>query len=428
MSNIRSASACARLHCISAVLLACLLSVQVFAAEPIEFLSKSTQSASADKVEPQAADKAARASYALSVAQAIPVRSVEGRCIWLDRGTIAAAANRAGMAHLFDRLKDAGINTVYFEANNAGFAMFRSNLEPRNPLVTDSFDPLAVAIEEAHKRGMELHAWMWVFRVGDSLPPPGQNALAQNINDWTLRTAGGSPLTPIEGERWLSPGNPDARKFVKDLMVEVAQNYAVDGIQMDYIRFPFQKPGNEMGYDSATKARFEADTGLHLSNASKGTWNAWKTSQVSMFVKEASAAVKSVNPKLRITAAVFPIQRQQRLFIIQQDWETWSANGWIDILTPMTYKANTAEFEAAAGYVLRSAGNKVTVYPALAISRFDSAGFAEQLAAAQRLGAPGIIIFAAAHLDDEKVAVAKNGPWRKPAIPAHAAIGVANGK
>ena len=67
------------------------------------------------------------------------------------------------MAHLFDRLKAAGFNVVYFETNNAGFTMFPSTVGVQNPDIV-GWDPLACAIKEAHKRGMELHSWLVDFQ------------------------------------------------------------------------------------------------------------------------------------------------------------------------------------------------------------------------------------------------------------------------
>lgn len=114
---------------------------------------------------------AARQDFAGAFALAMPVRPVEARCVWLDRGTIISARNPKGMAALFDRLKHAGVNVVYFETNNAGFTMYPSKMATQNPN-TIGWDPLGTAIKEAHARGMELHSWVWIFNVGNARHNP----------------------------------------------------------------------------------------------------------------------------------------------------------------------------------------------------------------------------------------------------------------
>jgi uncharacterized lipoprotein YddW (UPF0748 family) len=368
-----------------------------------------------------------RHQLAQAAALSLEPLDVEGRCIWLDRGTITAARNRAGIAHLFNILKDAGFNTIYFEANNAGQAMFHTKLESENPLVTESFDPLEVAVDEAHKRGMELHVWLWTFRIGNvhtSELVSDQNSplLTRMASQWCLRTSNGSLESPDSNEYWLSPANPAARQFVIDLASEIAGKYAIDGIQLDYIRFPFQKRTQEMGFDSCTRSAFERDTSLSLRELSTHTrqrWIVWKTAQVNSFVKDLSTAIKTIRPGLPLSAAVFPFARNQRLFIIQQDWQTWVEQGWIDILNPMIYTPEVSTFSAAVSYMVNECKGKALVYPGAAILRFDDLTFVHQLASARSLGAHGITIFAAAHLDPRKLAVLTRGPYRRKAVPAH---------
>ena len=144
----------------------------------------------------------ARQDYSLAFAQAMPVRPVEARCVWLDRGTIITTQNARGMSDLFDRLKGAGTNVVYFETNNAGFTMYPSKIATQNPGVI-GWDPLGVAVKEAHKRGMELHAWMWVFNVGNAKHNPiiGKDAdyagpvLSGHNFDWALAASRTVPFS-----------------------------------------------------------------------------------------------------------------------------------------------------------------------------------------------------------------------------------------
>jgi uncharacterized lipoprotein YddW (UPF0748 family) len=366
---------------------------------------------------------AARNELSLAFALAMPVRLVEARSIWLDRGTIASCNNAVGMAALFERLKKTGINVVYFETNNAGFTMYPSKLAVQNPQ-TLAWDPLGCAVQEAHKRGMELHAWFWIFNVGNTFHNPiimkdpefPGPVLSSHDFAWALQSATGSLIPPKQHEFWLDPSCPEARTYVKDLISEVVKNYGVDGIQLDYIRYPFNGKGGEMGFDFEGRLNFEKETHLcldRLNDKTRKAWVAWKTKQVSSLVQEISAMVRAARPSMRISCAVYAIPRDQRLNLVQQDWESWVTAGWVDTLNPMTYVAKGSDLQKAAGYVRDSAGNKVMVLPGLFMKDLDTAGLVEQLDVSRGLGLLGNTMFAAAQLDDNKASVLQLGPYRK---------------
>lgn len=365
----------------------------------------------------------ARQYFALAFGQAMPVRPVEARSVWLDRGTIVAAKNPRGMADLFDKLKAAGINVVYFETTNAGFAMYPSNITEQNP-ETKSWDPLGTACNEAKKRGMEIHAWMWIFAVGNTRHNPiiGKEAdypgpvLSKNDMNWALATASGALVPPKQHEYWVDASNPECRNYCKNLIGEVIARYPVDGVQLDYIRYPFNNKGSECGFNWLSRTRFEQETGLSLDRMDDPTrelFTAWKTHQVNQFVKEVSELVRAQRPKLRISAAVYAFPRRMRINAIQQDWETWVMNGWIDTLNPMTYSHTPQDLSNMAKFCRESTQDKTLVYPGLAIMRVDMAGLIEQLDTARATGTLGTTMFAAAHLDDKKLNVLKLGPYRR---------------
>ncbi len=366
---------------------------------------------------------AARKELSLAYAQAMPVRLVESRSIWLDRGTIVSCQNPVGMAALFSKLKKAGINVVYFETNNAGFTMYPSKISSQNPQ-TLSWNPLACAIAEAHKRGMELHSWFWTFNVGNTFHNPiitqdpdyPGPVLSSHDFAWALQSKTGSLVPPKQHEFWIDPSASEGRKFIKSLITEVVQNYNVDGIQLDYIRYPFNGKGGEMGYDFTGRLKFERETHLCLDRIDENTrkaWVKWKSQQVSSLVQEVSKIVRGLKPSVKISAAVYALPHDQRMNLIQQDWELWVANGWVDTLNPMTYVNKGPELQKMAGYVKESVGSKAMVLPGLFIKDLDTAGFVEQLDISRSLGALGNTMFAAAQLDDNKSSVLQIGPYRK---------------
>jgi len=368
----------------------------------------------------------ARSNFAQAFGQAMPVRPVEARSVWLDRGTIVATKNPRGMADLFEKLKSAGINIVYFETNNAGYAMYPSNITEQNP-ETKGWDPLGAAVGEAKKRGMEIHAWMWTFTKGNARHNPiiGKDAdfagpvLTKHDFNWALTTASGALVPPKQHEYWIDASNTQCRKYIKDEIAEVISRYQVDGIQLDYIRYPFNNKGSECGFNWLSRTKFEQESGLSLDSLDDKTrelFIAWKTHQVNQLVKEVSDLVRSQRPKMRISAAVYAFPRRMRINAIQQDWETWVSNGWIDTLNPMTYSATPQDLSIMANYCRESTEDKSLVYPGVAVMRVDMAGLIEQLDTARGAGTLGTTMFAAAHLDDKKLSVLKNGPYRRQTL------------
>lgn len=359
-------------------------------------------------------------------AKSVPSRMVEGRALWLDRGTIVSTKNAMEMNKLFDKIAEAGINIVYIETINAGYPIYPSKYIAQNPLIS-GYDPLDAAIKAAHSHDIELHAWTWIFAVGNtrhnslinqpaSYPGP---IISNNFYDGALLGANGNLLPSNQPEYWLDPANPAVQDFVSKVLEEIVTNYDVDGVQLDYIRYPFQAGINQMGYDFVGKELFEKETGLTLDCMNAETmdaWKNWKTQKVTDFVRNISTKLKTINPHLQISAAVYSGDRSKRLSTIQQDWETWVDNGWIDTLSPMSYATNTDKLTDLAGYVQETSQNKALIYPGLAIRQLDTAAFLEQLDKVRSLGMVGTTLFAMAHLNEDKLNILETGPYRNKSL------------
>jgi uncharacterized lipoprotein YddW (UPF0748 family) len=359
-------------------------------------------------------------------ARSIPSRLVEGRALWLDRGTVVSVKKPEDMKKLFDKIEEAGINVVYLETLNAGFPVYPSKYIDQNPM-TRGYDPLKSAIDEAHRRDIELHAWAWIFAVGNTRHNPliGKPeeypgpVISNNFYEGALLGTNGNLLPNNQPEYWLDPANPNVRELMMNVLVEIVRNYDVDGIQLDYIRYPFQGPGNWMGFDYTGRDMFEKETGLSLGSLSPATlqaWNDWKSQQVSGFVRDVSINLRSLKPDIQISAAVYAGDRAKRLSTTQQDWELWVEKGWVDTLSPMSYATNTERLEELAGYVNVASNNKALVYPGLAIRQLDTAGFLEQLDTVRSLGMVGNTIFAMAHLNSDKLGILETGPYRNKSL------------
>jgi len=350
---------------------------------------------------------------------------VEGRAIWLDRASIVQATNPEGLKALLARLHQAGINIIYFETVNAGFPIYPSKITTINPLI-HNWDPLAVAVEEGHRMGMEVHAWVWCFAVGNrrhneliGQPEtyPGPVLSEPGLITEALRNRhGGLAVDSRQHEFWLSPASPKAKAFLINLYSEIVTNYAVDGIHLDYIRYPFQTSSTRMGYETPGRLAYHTTTGKSVDDTgtdSMRLWAAWKTVQVSNFVRDVSSTLRPLRPGLKISAAVFPMRRAARLAAIQQDWETWVEQGWVDSLSPMSYTSDPQRLKALYESVVASPQVHGIVYPGIALSHLDNGQLMLQLEALRDDGSLGSTLFAATHLSADKANSLGSGPYRQ---------------
>lgn len=336
----------------------------------------------------------------------------EVRAIWLDRGTIVAAGSERKLAEVFDRMAAAGVNTVFIETVNAGYPIYPSRVAPQqNPLIV-GWDPLASSVKLAHERKMELHAWVWVFGVGNkrhnrlvNKPENYPGPVLAAYPDWANREQDGSIFAP-EGKTFLDPANPAVQTYLISLYREILTRYKVDGLQLDYIRYPRQDGGFEFGFGTAGRQKFQALTGVdpvQIDPSNRSLWWMWtefRTQQVNQFVARVSKELRQVKPDIVISAAVFPWRPLDRINRIQQNWETWIGRGDIDMLVPMTYSLDTNRFlQLGVQPVLAGiAQSPVLLLPGVLIRGIEGAELLDQLQAVRDLPSGGYSLFAAEHL------------------------------
>ena len=349
--------------------------------------------------------------------------------MWLDRGTIVGARNPEGLARLFDRLAAAGINTVFFETVNAGYPIYPSRVAPEQNPLTRRWDPLAHAVELAHARNMTLHAWVWVFAAGNqqhnrllNLPADYPGPLLSRHPHWAGADNRGNPIPLGQDKPFLDPANPEVRSYLTRLMSEMVQEYDIDGIHLDYIRYPFQDPGanRTYGYGTAARWNFRSITGVDPVDLSpqpnpslspdhplkqRVLWNRWseyRIQQVTSFVATLSNTLRRQRPDLVMSAAVFAHPEHERLQKIQQDWGTWAKAGHIDWVVLMSYAQDTSRFEQ----LLRPWMNgqpfgSALVIPGIRIYNLSPQAALDQMQTARDLPTPGFALFAAADLNTE---------------------------
>ena len=343
------------------------------------------------------------------------VAQPEVRAMWLDRGSIVKTRSEAELAVLFDRMAEAGINTVFMETVNASYPIYPSSVAPEQNPLTKGWDPLKVAIKLAHERNMELHAWVWVFAAANQghnqvLEQP-ENYLGPVLSrnpDWGITDKKGNYFD--QGQQFkkafLDPANPKVQDYLLLLFDEIVRNYDVDGIQFDFIRYPFQQPqiNQTFGYSKSSRYLFKEMTGVDPIEISPGhpLWNQWtgfRIHQVDSFVARASRHLKKVKPELIISASVFPIEQRDRLFRLQQNWEEWMRQGWVDMMVLMTYALDTGNLEERIELVFDdSLPRSSLVIPGLRLLKVPDPVTIDQLQFIRNLPISGFSLFATENL------------------------------
>jgi uncharacterized lipoprotein YddW (UPF0748 family) len=334
----------------------------------------------------------------------------EIRAVWLDRGTIVQARGEAGLAKIFDQLAQAGINTVFFETVNAGYPIYPTRVAPQQNPLTQGWDPLASGVKLAHERGMELHAWLWTFATANQRHNTLVNQPASYLGpvltahpDWANRDSRGRVWHERDGKAYLDPANREVRSYILRLVGEIVYNYDVDGIQLDYIRYPFQDPNRNFnfGYGTAGREQFRQLTGvdpISVSPRDSQLWQQWvnfRVEQVNTMVREVSELLRKQYPDVIFSVAVFPHPEQDRIRKIQQHWETWAQQNYVDLVVPMTYSLDTNRLQRITQPLTHSDRLGATlIVPSVKLLDIPEIVAIDQIQALRDLPAGGYSIFA----------------------------------
>lgn len=313
------------------------------------------------------------------------------RAIWVTRWDYKSPRD---ISVIMENCRRAGFNTVLFQVRGNGTVFYRSKIEPwaeelggRDP----GFDPLAVAVREAHRRGMGLHAWVNVipgWRGKD--PPNNRRQLYHARAGWFWRDERGR-REPLGWYNNLNPCWPEVRRYLAAVMKEIVANYPVDGLHMDYIRFPnewnnaYPVGARVPDYprDPRTLALFRQATGKTPDQA-PAQWNAWRAEQINRLVNRISRTVRRTKPGVILSAAVGsePAEAKRRHF---QDARRWIERGWVDAVFPMNYEADMESFRRRLA-IWSSIGSGALVVTGIMFDRRDPAVITEQLERARRAG------------------------------------------
>ena len=344
------------------------------------------------------------------------------RGVWIPSTDCKVLTSKQRIADAMDFLADTGFNTVFPVVWNRGFTAYPSQImREQFGMEIDSRyqgrDPLAELIVEAHRVGLKVIPW---FEYGfvSSYNLNGGHLLAKKP-EWAARDCSGNLLKKNNFE-WMNSLDPEVQDFLLGLMLEVAQNYPVNGVQGDdRIGLPV-----EGGYDEKTVKRYRAECGREPpSQCRERHWLHWRADIITEFVARLHRELKAINPDLLLSMSPSPYE--WGLVEYLQDSQAWVDKKLVDLLHPQFYRRDFNAYKqlvdrligeqlkgdrldcVSPGILLANRGGNYSMNPELLL---------QVIAYNRSRGIPGEVLFFYEGLRDNDNALAevlKNGPYAR---------------
>lgn len=308
------------------------------------------------------------------------------------------ARQKQELCVILDSLEELNVNTVLLQTRVRGDVIYPSAIEPFSHVLTGvegkdpGYDPLGFAIEECHKRGMQLHAWLVTMPLGKDVHIARQGKMALSRKRRAL-------CTHYRGAWYMEPGNPETADYLVALVNEIVRKYNVDGIHLDYIRYP----DRTTGYPDASLYR-KYGKGLSL--------GAWRRKNITGIARRIYECVKSVKPWVRVSCA--PLGKYDNLSrysslgwdarnAVFQEAQEWMRDGIMDIIFPMLYFNGNNFYPFVRDWQENSYGRHVV--PGVGIYRlvpkyggWPAMEVKRQMHTSREAGTAGTAMFRTAHL------------------------------
>lgn len=353
----------------------------------------------------------AKNEASMAIKTALPFVENEVRGVWLR----PTEGNEQQIIATLDNLKSNGFNNVFIETyyhgktiypskvmNEYGFTVQNENFE--------GFDPLAIWINEAHKRGMKVHTWFQSFYVGNQPPESNPSNILAIHPEWGNKTRqyadsfGATKSLSEHNGYFLDPANPAVQEFLEDLITEIICDYKPDGINLDYIRYPNANPkviSSSWGYSEYARNAFLNRYGvdpvdLTTSDIHWYDWNEYRRNRVTDFVQKIGTLGKEKG--VYISAVIFP-DIASALSTKQQDWRTWSSCGYVDGFTPLFLTYDSKMLASMMRDVLSIKSPQTDLFAGLFVTFMGGTGedLVRQIFETRKMNANGVILFDYAH-------------------------------
>ncbi|MFE6621062.1 glycoside hydrolase family 10 protein [Streptomyces sp. NPDC057740] len=259
---------------------------------------------------------------------------------WPSKQGLTADEQRAELIAHLDAAVEARLNTVVFQVRPTADALWPSPYEPWSQVLTGTqgeepgWDPLGTAVEEAHARDLQLHAWFNPYRVANhtDLGKLAASHPAREHEDWVV-TYG--------GKLYYNPGLPEVRAFVQKAMLDAVEKYEIDAVHFDDYFYPYPVAGQTFDDDEAYD-RYGDGFSVRAD---------WRRDNIDKLVTEMAAGIRRIRPGTEFGISPFGVWRNagtdplgsdtrggvQTYDDLYADTRTWVREGWIDYICPQLY-------------------------------------------------------------------------------------------
>ena len=361
----------------------------------------------------------------------------EIRALWVLRTSLSSPDS---IAELVRSAHGHGFNTLLVQVRGRGDRYYANGIEPRaSDLVRQplTFDPLASVIAAARTSGLSVHAWVNVNLVSSAADLPiARTHIVHRHPEWLMvpreiaqelaRIDQRSPAYVGRLARWTrgqdnveglyaTPIVPAAAAHVEAVVRNIAARYAVDGIHLDYARFP----SSRFDYSRSALAEFRAAVRPGLSPAVRTEldgrhridlfayadglpeeWKAFRLERMTALMTRVRAAVKAARPRALVTVAAAPDIKDAFDHKLQ-NWPAWLDAGLVDAVAPMAYTPEPARFAQQIAAASGVAGGGA-IWAGIGAYRLTPAQTIDNIQTARRLGTAGIVLFSYDSLIDPK--------------------------
>ena len=338
----------------------------------------------------------------------------DSRALWVVRDCLA---DPQAINAMIEDATRAGITDLLVQVRGRGDAFYRSETVPRAAVLkhrSDTFDPLKTVLSLAHTKGLRVHAWMNVYLVASESTPVSPPHVVGSYPDWIIRDKHNTSFDLLSERHlqknyteglFLDPGNAHVVNHFVNVVQELVREYAVDGVHLDYVRYPHL----DSGYNKNMRRGFEQKYGvdpLELIHNQPGLlrergrsgltqlerdWQRYKAGQVTALVRQVRQTVRMTRPGVILSAAVKP-DPEKALFRYGQDWTTWLKEDYVDVVAPMMYSTSTSVIREQAQHLVTQVPPE-RVWAGIAVYNQSVDAASAKIRAVRRAGINGISIF-----------------------------------
>ena len=319
-----------------------------------------------------------------------------------------------------DNMQSVGIKEIFLETFFHGYTIYPSyvmrsyGLSIQNPRFL-MYDPLKVYIEEAHKRGMRVHCWFESFYIGNNRPTTDPRSILAVYPSWGNKNlANYSSTVPVfhkteHNGYFLDPANPEVTTFLAEIINEITTKYKVDGINLDYTRYPSASNSSVPSYRQSNwgyteiareefKEMYEIDP-VEIEKDDTVLWKKWCEYRQNKLYDYVKKIRQTVPENILLSAVIFP-DYELCLETKQQDWQKWSGDNLVDAVTPLIMTSDNELFNKILKGVTTRISPKTKVYTGLFVGFLDAEpeDLLKQISVARSLKSQGVILFDWAHL------------------------------